>query len=152
MNTVRFLSTPLDGLAEAATPESLAGLHPLWAADMAGYAAGGNGITVCGPCTSSLDVAWRLLGEGSLDHWESVLAPAQRAGRGQLGREWISEPGNVFAALAWPGEDRDWGLITPLVAGYLVVEYLERRGVAARLKWPNDILVAGSGPSPGGLA
>jgi BirA family biotin operon repressor/biotin-[acetyl-CoA-carboxylase] ligase len=148
MSSVRFLSAGVDGLAEAATPASLAGLHPLWAADMAAYAPGGGGIVVCGPCTSTFDVAWRLLGEGGLSAWESVLAPTQRAGRGQLRREWVSEPGNVFAALAWPSEDREWGQLTPLVVGYLAVEYLGSRGVAAWLKWPNDILVAG----PGGLA
>ncbi|MBF0482102.1 MAG: biotin--[acetyl-CoA-carboxylase] ligase [Desulfovibrionaceae bacterium] len=142
MNAVRFLTEPVDGLCEAAAPEDWAGL--------AGFA-GGAGITACGPCTSSLDVAWRLIAEGRLAPWESVLAPVQRAGRGQLGRHWISAPGNVFAALAWPGEDREWGLIAPLVAGYLVVEYLAGRGITARLKWPNDIMVAGSGCGPGEL-
>jgi len=76
----------------------------------------------------------------------------QWAGRGQLGRTWISEPGNLFAALAWPAEDRDWSCLTPLVAGYLVAEYLAGRGIAAWLKWPNDVLVAASGLDPGGLA
>jgi BirA family biotin operon repressor/biotin-[acetyl-CoA-carboxylase] ligase len=139
MHALRFLTAPLDGLAEAAVPGSWAGL-----ADFAG----GAGITVCGPCSSALDVAWRLAGEGGLAPWESVLAPAQWAGRGQLGRSWVSEPGNLFAALAWPAEDRDWSRLTPLVAGYLVAEYLAGRGIGAWLKWPNDVLVA----VPEGLA
>ncbi|NCB27933.1 MAG: hypothetical protein EOM62_21150, partial [Bacteroidia bacterium] len=55
-------------------------------------------VYLCGPCSSALDVATHLAGQGSLDPWDSVLATRQWAGRGQMRRTWISQPGNLFAA------------------------------------------------------
>jgi BirA family transcriptional regulator, biotin operon repressor / biotin---[acetyl-CoA-carboxylase] ligase len=86
-----------------------------------------------------------------------VVADEQTAGRGRLGREWISAPGaglwcSVLVRMA-PGSGR--GLL-PLLAGVAVAESVRRHGVEARLKWPNDIVIDGpsldGGPGPRKLA
>lgn len=77
-----------------------------------------------------------------------VSAVAQTAGRGRSGRVWQSPPGGVWMSLAWP-------LVAPaaryqpapLLAGLAVVESLEELlgpdAAALRIKWPNDVLLAG---------
>lgn len=77
----------------------------------------------------------------------SVLAAeAQTAGRGRMGRSWVSMPraALTFSVLLRPklvpAAARGW---IPLLAGIAVADALHRvAGVDARLKWPNDVLVA----------
>jgi len=73
-----------------------------------------------------------------------VLAGHQTAGRGRLGRVWVSRPGESVAfsvMVPGPGPGLTW---IPLVAGACLVEALRSVGVAeAGLKWPNDVLVGG---------
>ncbi len=74
-----------------------------------------------------------------------LVAEAQTAGRGRMGRHWISAPGAAltFSVLLRPGGVPP-GLLgwMPLLAGVAVVSALrEEAGVDARLKWPNDVLV-----------
>ena len=74
-----------------------------------------------------------------------LVAETQTAGRGRLGRPWSSPP---RAALAWsvllrpvavPPAARAW---LPLLTGIAVAAALRAgAGVAAGLKWPNDVLV-----------
>lgn len=86
-----------------------------------------------------------------------VVADEQTAGRGRLGRAWVSPPGSglwcsVLVRMA-PSTDR--GLL-PLLAGVAVVEAARRHGVEAALKWPNDVVIDGpavdGGPGPRKLA
>jgi len=73
-----------------------------------------------------------------------IVADRQTAGRGRSGRQWDSQPGNLFAshvaALACPPAKA--GQLS-LVAGVAVFDALSRVGApeGLRLKWPNDILV-----------
>jgi biotin-[acetyl-CoA-carboxylase] ligase BirA-like protein len=76
----------------------------------------------------------------------SVLAAeAQTAGRGRLGRAWVSPPGAAltFSVLlrprAVPVTSRGW---VPLLAGVALASALRDRAVPATLKWPNDVLIA----------
>jgi BirA family biotin operon repressor/biotin-[acetyl-CoA-carboxylase] ligase len=76
-----------------------------------------------------------------------LAAETQTAGRGRAGRSWVSLPGTAltFSVLLRPGSVppavRGW---LPLLAGVAVAEALNQvAGVDARLKWPNDVLVAG---------
>jgi BirA family transcriptional regulator, biotin operon repressor / biotin---[acetyl-CoA-carboxylase] ligase len=79
----------------------------------------------------------------------SVLAAEyQTAGRGRLGRPWASPPraALTFSVLlrprGVPPGSKGW---VPLLAGVAVASALRARaGVDARLKWPNDVLVAGA--------
>jgi len=78
----------------------------------------------------------------------SVLAAeSQTAGRGRLGRDWLSRPGAAltFSVLLRPRSvrpaARGW---VPLLAGVAVASAVrEATGIEAVLKWPNDVLVVG---------
>jgi BirA family biotin operon repressor/biotin-[acetyl-CoA-carboxylase] ligase len=75
-----------------------------------------------------------------------VMARRQTQGRGRSGRQWASEPGNLYASLLQR-------LACPqsvvhqlsLLAGVAVVEAITAAGGAPvaglRLKWPNDVLI-----------
>jgi BirA family biotin operon repressor/biotin-[acetyl-CoA-carboxylase] ligase len=83
----------------------------------------------------------------------TVLATEdQRAGRGRLGRSWITRPraALTFSLLVRPGVPparRGW---LPLLAGVAVAEAITSvTGVATSLKWPNDVLSGPGEPSPG---
>jgi BirA family transcriptional regulator, biotin operon repressor / biotin---[acetyl-CoA-carboxylase] ligase len=72
-----------------------------------------------------------------------VVADEQVAGRGRRGRAWSSPPGAglYFSYLARPA--RGFEVLT-LAAGVAVrAGILEATGLAADLKWPNDLLVDG---------
>jgi BirA family biotin operon repressor/biotin-[acetyl-CoA-carboxylase] ligase len=66
-----------------------------------------------------------------------VTAAAQSAGRGRQGRVWTTQPGT---ALAMSLVVRDPPPVLPLIAAVAVAATI---GDAARIKWPNDILVDG---------
>jgi BirA family transcriptional regulator, biotin operon repressor / biotin---[acetyl-CoA-carboxylase] ligase len=74
-----------------------------------------------------------------------LVAEEQTAGRGRLGRSWVSVPGAslTFSMLlrpaAVPQELRGW---LPLLTGVAVVSAVRAvAGLPALLKWPNDVLV-----------
>jgi BirA family transcriptional regulator, biotin operon repressor / biotin---[acetyl-CoA-carboxylase] ligase len=76
-----------------------------------------------------------------------LAAEEQTAGRGRLGRSWVSPPGAAltFSVLLRPGRVpaamRGW---LPLMAGVATVTAVRAAGgLDARLKWPNDVLVGG---------
>jgi BirA family biotin operon repressor/biotin-[acetyl-CoA-carboxylase] ligase len=76
-----------------------------------------------------------------------LVAEAQTAGRGRMGRRWISPPRRAltFSVLLRPAVPA--GLLgwVPLLAGVAVASALEQTaGVDARLKWPNDVLADGA--------
>ena len=155
------------GLADPLNPEALATAHQGWAADVRACApwAEGQGsvgrvfvaekvvptapVTVAGPCSSSLDVAWRFMARRGMESWESVLAVSQWSGRGQLRRDWRSPSGNVYAALVWPEAPGFPPDLTPLCVGLVLAMALDNvRGTGEdcpenmiRLKWPNDLML-----------
>jgi BirA family transcriptional regulator, biotin operon repressor / biotin---[acetyl-CoA-carboxylase] ligase len=74
-----------------------------------------------------------------------LVAEAQSAGRGRMGRHWVSPPGAglTFSVLlrpaAVPAARRGW---LPLLTGVAIAAALRAEaGVDACLKWPNDVLV-----------
>lgn len=109
---------------------------PLWVSrkeDMIRY-------LVC-VCTSTMDVAASLLKQNRFPQWSWILAGAQNQGRGQLGRSWISRPGNLFATIRLPQNAGTLGNLLPLALGAVLVEVMADLGLPAEVKWPNDILV-----------
>lgn len=75
----------------------------------------------------------------------AVLTDHQTDGRGRLGRQWITNPGESIAvslAFPWSGEDQERsGSWVPLLVGATLVRVLQRHGLGeASLKWPNDVL------------
>ena len=75
-----------------------------------------------------------LLGRGGPEG-QVLVAEEQTAGRGRMGRSWVSQPGAsltfsvVLRPVFVPAARRGW---LPLLAGV---------AVAATLKWPNDVLI-----------
>ena len=92
--------------------------------------------------TSTNDLA-RERARAGAPQFSVVMAGHQSAGRGRTGKEWISPPGNLFVSVILRPAPRfaHAGLI-PLAAGVAVSEALDAFGVRARLKWPNDLVVA----------
>jgi BirA family biotin operon repressor/biotin-[acetyl-CoA-carboxylase] ligase len=78
-----------------------------------------------------------------------IVARRQSQGRGRSGRQWASEPGNLYASLlqriACPQSVVHQ---LSLLAGVATVEAIEEAAGAAvpglRLKWPNDVLIVGA--------
>lgn len=76
----------------------------------------------------------------------TVMAEAQSAGRGRMGRQWLSPRGqgvylSVLLRPRWPAYEAPLiGMVTALA----VRDAVEAVGVrGGQVKWPNDVLVAG---------
>ncbi len=70
------------------------------------------------------------------------LADSQGAGRGRMGRDWISPPGaNVYLSLLWQFENPASLTGLSLALGVAVARALQAEHLTGvNLKWPNDIL------------
>lgn len=88
-----------------------------------------------------------LVSVGNAAHGTVVLAHAQSQGQGQRGRVWQSQPGLdlTFSVVCKPSAlraDRQFGLSK--VAALAVFDAVRPHAQAdVRIKWPNDVLVAG---------
>jgi BirA family biotin operon repressor/biotin-[acetyl-CoA-carboxylase] ligase len=95
---------------------------------------------------STNDVASKLAASGDAEG-VVVVADTQTAGRGRRGRTWFSPPGAglYVSVVLTPSKSRDVEratLVTTLAAGVALVEGIrEATGLAAALKWPNDLYV-----------
>jgi BirA family biotin operon repressor/biotin-[acetyl-CoA-carboxylase] ligase len=90
---------------------------------------------------STLSEAKRLFERGELLCWDSILAAEQTAGRGQNGRSWVSERGNLFSAVRLPLVPPFSLPCAPLALSLVYCETLAEFGFDCRLKWPNDLVV-----------
>lgn len=94
-------------------------------------------------CESTSDVALVHARAGAA-HGTVVIADAQTAGRGRLGRVWASPPGTNIYMSAIVRAPRPTAELAPmtLAIGIGVVDAVRAAGVAgAGLKWPNDVVV-----------
>jgi BirA family biotin operon repressor/biotin-[acetyl-CoA-carboxylase] ligase len=89
---------------------------------------------------STLDVAHERAAAGA-PAGTLILADAQTAGRGRMGRAWSSEPGaGIWLTLIERPRDRAVLDVLSLRAGLGIVHALEPLiGEPLRLKWPNDV-------------
>jgi BirA family biotin operon repressor/biotin-[acetyl-CoA-carboxylase] ligase len=93
--------------------------------------------------TNDMALDWAAAGaqDGSL-----VLADEQTSGRGRMGRKWYTAPAAALAfslVLRPKGRECDSvGLFSGLGA-LALVDALQRLGVDAQIKWPNDVLIHG---------
>lgn len=91
---------------------------------------------------STNTTAFTLANSGAA-HGTAILAEAQTAGKGRLGRHWISPPRlNVYCSLILknPEISRHMSWI-PLVTGLALSEATRQScGIEISLKWPNDLL------------
>lgn len=74
-----------------------------------------------------------------------VFADHQSAGRGRFDRQWITNPGSAIAVsiLIHPSQNemRYPALFSPLAGLALASVLREKYGLAAEIKWPNDVLI-----------
>lgn len=80
----------------------------------------------------------------SLTDRSVLLASSQTEGRGRPGRTWLSPPGGFYASfLLKPSPPVSFSPCVSLLAALLLSRIMLRRGLDARVKWPNDVLVRG---------
>ena len=92
---------------------------------------------------STNDLALRAAERGAPD-WTVIAAEQQTAGRGRLGRTWVSPAGSgLYVSVVL----RPSPLVTPLLtiaAGVALADGIETStGLGVVLKWPNDLQVNG---------
>jgi BirA family biotin operon repressor/biotin-[acetyl-CoA-carboxylase] ligase len=105
----------------------------------------GREVLVFEETNSTNDLAARAgrdgAGEGLV-----IFAETQTAGRGRLGRKWISRPhqGLLFSVLLRPRAPQDqWATLTFCAALAVAEAAEELTQCAAAIKWPNDVLIQG---------
>ncbi|MBT8035931.1 MAG: biotin--[acetyl-CoA-carboxylase] ligase [Verrucomicrobiae bacterium] len=94
---------------------------------------------------STNDEARRLAVEGA-EHGTVVLADHQSAGRGRRGSAWASDPGDglLFSLVLRPNFEKKYWSRIALATGWGIARVLRSEwGVAAEVKWPNDLYVHG---------
>ncbi len=98
---------------------------------------------VLAAATSTLDVVHQLAAQGA-PAGTVVLADQQLEGRGREGRRWHSAPGQgvLVGYLHRPAAGGAVGVLA-LRVGLAVAEGLSALGFEPRLKWPNDLVIAG---------
>jgi BirA family biotin operon repressor/biotin-[acetyl-CoA-carboxylase] ligase len=87
--------------------------------------------------TDSTNERARALAAAGAPHGTLVTAGLQTAGRGRQGRRWVGQPGR---ALLLSLVVRELDALLSLRAGLAVADVA---GEAARVKWPNDVLLDG---------
>lgn len=89
----------------------------------------------------------KRLAQGGGSHGAVIWAKRQTAGRGRMGREWVSPEGNLFVSVLLQPE-LDLALCSQLsfiaaVASAETLEAMVNGPQAIACKWPNDILLNG---------
>ena len=87
----------------------------------------------------------RLAKEGA-PHGTLVIADSQMAGKGRMGRKWISPPGSGIwmSLLLRPEISPQSASMLTLVAALAVVEGIRgETGLNPQIKWPNDVVLEG---------
>lgn len=108
-------------------------------------------VEVLASCTSTNSV---LLERAAEAHALLLIADEQHAGRGRRGRRWITQRGAALTfSLRWPFRTPAQALRgLSLTAGVALARALRAMGAReVGLKWPNDLLVAGSNAKLGGI-
>lgn len=87
----------------------------------------------------------RQLAESGAEEGTVTVAETQTAGRGRLGREWISPQGGLwFSIILRPRKSATEVAKLAFVASLAVTKVLRRKyGLCAETKWPNDVTVNG---------
>ncbi|WP_107667452.1 biotin--[acetyl-CoA-carboxylase] ligase [Cyanothece sp. BG0011] len=93
--------------------------------------------------TSTNQVVWDLLGEGN-PFPVVAIASQQTAGRGQWGRNWVSDAGGLYLSIGLDInlEAQNAPHLT-LFTAWGIAQNLRRYGLPVQLKWPNDLILEG---------
>jgi len=84
------------------------------------------------------------LADAGAEHGVVVIAEAQTAGRGRCGRTWVSPARKnlYFSVVLRPDLPPARAAELTLVSSVAICDALRQAGVAAGIKWPNDLLVS----------
>ena len=96
--------------------------------------------------TGSTNLDIKELAMNGAEEGTVVQADMQTAGRGRRGRSWVSEKGDslLFSVLLRPDIAPDKASQITLLMALAVTKVLrESYGIAAMIKWPNDIVING---------
>ncbi len=88
--------------------------------------------------------AWELVGEDE-NHGTIVITENQTNGKGQKNKTWGMVPGKslVFSLILTKNYPIDHSGLICLSVSLALIESLNKRGLDAQLKWPNDLLIDG---------
>lgn len=77
-------------------------------------------------------------------HGAVVIAEQQKSGRGRQKRKWLSPKGGVWlSVILKPAIPTAKITLLPFVAALAVCDAIRATGLDAKLKWPNDVMIAG---------
>lgn len=88
---------------------------------------------------STQDIARELAVRGAPEG-TAVVARKQKAGRGRLGRIWFSPEGGLAVSLVLYPPCKNLYLM-PAITSVAVFRTIEKFGIKAAIKWPNDVLI-----------
>ncbi len=94
--------------------------------------------------TGSTNATALEMAQGGAPEWTVVAAGHQTAGRGRLGRTWVSSPGTalLFSVVLRPDLRPEEAVLLTLLAGASMARACDEMGVSGvRCKWPNDLLL-----------
>jgi BirA family transcriptional regulator, biotin operon repressor / biotin---[acetyl-CoA-carboxylase] ligase len=102
--------------------------------------------------TSTLDVA-HALAAGGAPAGTLVVADTQTAGRGRMGRAWVSQPGQGVwcTVIERPGDVAALDVLSLRVGMRLASALDALAKERVRLKWPNDLMLGGGREKLGGI-
>lgn len=102
---------------------------------------------LCYDRTDSTNEEAKRLAEAGASHGAVIWAKQQTAGRGRMGRQWVSQEGNLFASILLtpecPLKEAAQVSFVAAVAALDAIEPLLPNGGELRCKWPNDLLWQG---------
>ncbi|MEX1003291.1 MAG: biotin--[acetyl-CoA-carboxylase] ligase [Crocinitomicaceae bacterium] len=92
---------------------------------------------------STNNYAAKLLKSTKVSEGTVIMADWQHKGRGQRTNVWTAEPGKnlTFSVIFYPELSVDRSFYLNIMASLAIRKALERYGLAAEIKWPNDILI-----------
>ena len=92
--------------------------------------------------SSTMDEAVRRAQEG-VEEGMVVLAGEQTAGRGRLGRTWVSEPGNLYLSIVLRPSLHVLQYLSLLSSVAVLRGIRKTTGLEPTIKWPNDLRLSG---------
>ena len=102
----------------------------------------GRKISITTECTSTNDIVKTSAGKGA-PHGFVSISETQSAGRGRLGRPWISPVGGIWlSVLLRPRGHQPFLDSLPLLGALAIAEAVSSQlRLKARVRWPNDVVV-----------
>ncbi len=78
-----------------------------------------------------------------------IVADLQSQGRGRLGRQWVSEPGNLYATFVFTFQGTaltasQVGFVAALAIRDTALPLLPKKAPPVMIKWPNDVQLGGA--------